>query len=220
MSHEAPSLDALRARLLPAILDEVPFEGWTPKGLAHATRACGLTDVDLLRAFPGGAVDVIAYWNACLDVEAAAAVTAAGEMKIREKITLGVRTRLTLAAPHKEAVRRGLGLLALPGHIGLGARLLANSLNALWYAAGDRATDFNYYTKRGLLAGVYGSTLLYWLDDSSDDHAATWVFLDKRIADAMRLPGLLTPMRQGLARAVKGIVTPIRPARPPSPGPV
>ncbi|KJV09704.1 hypothetical protein VZ95_09820 [Elstera litoralis] len=217
MTPNAQSLDDLRAQLLPAILDEVPFEGWTTKGLAHAARSCGLTEVDLLRAFPGGSVDVIAYWNACLDTDAAAAITAAVGLKVREKITLGVRTRLNLAVSHKEAVRRGLGLLALPGHARLGAHLLSNSMSALWYAAGDRATDFNYYTKRGLLAGVYLATLLYWLDDASDDHAATWAFLDKRIADAMRLPTLVAPLREGVKRAVQGIIPPFNRPRP-SPG--
>ncbi|MFY8106949.1 MAG: COQ9 family protein [Elstera sp.] len=208
------TLDTLRAQLLPVILEEVPFEGWTPKGLAHAAKQAGFTEVDLVRAFPGGAVDVIAYWNQSLDTQAAAVVAAATDLKIREKITLGVRTRLTLAAPHKEAVRRGLGLLALPGHAGLAARLLSNSMNALWYAAGDRATDFNFYTKRGLLAGVYVTTLLFWLDDETDGAAATWVFLDKRIADAMRLPSLLDPVK----RAMQGLAPPFRRPRP-APGP-
>ncbi len=206
------SLDALRARLLPALLAEVPFEGWTPKGLAQAAQQAGFTEVDLARAFPGGAVDVIAYWNQSLDTEAAAVVVAATDLKVREKITLGVRTRLTLATPHKEAVRRGLGLLALPGHAGLAARLLSNSMSALWYAAGDRATDFNFYTKRGLLAGVYVATLLYWLDDETEGAAATWVFLDKRIADALRLPRLLDPVK----RAVRGFAAPFLRPRPAS----
>ncbi len=214
------SLDVLRARLLPVLLAEVPFEGWTPKGLAQAAQQAGFTEVDLARAFPGGAVDVITYWNQSLDTEAAAAVAAATGLKVREKITLGVRTRLTLATPHKEAVRRGLGLLALPGNAGLAARLLSNSMNALWYAAGDRATDFNFYTKRGLLAGVYVTTLLYWLDDETEGAAATWVFLDKRIADALRLPRLLDPVK----RAVRGLAAPFRrpaPGNTPSstPGP-
>ena len=88
-------------------------------------------------------------------------------------------------------------------------------MNALWYAAGDRATDFNYYTKRGLLAGVYLATLLYWLDDDSEGSAATWAFLDKRIADAMRLPTLVAPLRAG----VKTLLTPLF-LRRPAPGPV
>lgn len=209
------TLEALQTQLLPAILDEVPFDGWTDRCLAHAAKLAGLTQVDLLRAFPGGAIDVLAYWNRALDRSAADAIAASPALKVREKITLGVRTRLEAAAPHKEAVRRGLGLLALPGHAATGARLLAGTMNALWYAAGDRATDFNYYTKRGLLAGVYLATLLYWLDDDSEGSAATWAFLDKRIADAMRLPTLVAPLRAG----VKTLLTPPF-LRRPAPGPV
>jgi ubiquinone biosynthesis protein COQ9 len=66
----------------------------------------------------------------------------------------------------------------------------------MWRAAGDAATEFNFYTKRGLLAGVYASTLLYWLDDSSDDCAATWAFLDRRTADAMRVPQAIGSLRR------------------------
>ncbi len=198
------TVEALQARLLPAILDEVPFDGWTDRCLAQAAKAIGLSEIDRLRAFPGGPVEVLAYWNRVLDQAAAEAIAAAPDLKVREKVALGLRTRLDAAAPHKEAVRRGLGLLALPGHAATSARLLAGTLNAIWYAAGDRATDFNYYTKRGLLAGVYLTTLLYWLDDESEGGAATWVFLDKRIADALRLPGLIAPLRQGM----KTLLTP------------
>ena len=57
---------------------------------------------------------------------------------------------------------------------------------AIWRVAGDTATDYNHYTKRAILIGVYGSTTFVFLDDDSDDMAATRAFLDRRIADVMR----------------------------------
>jgi ubiquinone biosynthesis protein COQ9 len=33
---------------------------------------------------------------------------------------------------------------------------------------------------------VYSSTVLFWLGDTSDDHADTWAFLERRIEDVMR----------------------------------
>jgi ubiquinone biosynthesis protein COQ9 len=57
--------------------------------------------------------------------------------------------------------------------------------------AGDRATDYNYYTKRLLLAGVLSSTTLFWLNDRSKDHAATWAFLDRRIDEVLKVGGRL-----------------------------
>ena len=99
-----------------------------------------------------------------------------------------MRTRLEQASSHKEAVRRGLSYLALPGNTKLAASSLYRTVDHIWHACGDQSTDFNFYTKRGLLAAVYTSTLLYWLDDVSEDHTDTWAFLDRRIADVMRVP--------------------------------
>ena len=86
----------------------------------------------------------------------------------------------------EEAVRRGLALLALPLNAPLGLKLLYRTVDAIWYAAGDTSADFNFYTKRATLAGVFSSTLFYWLNDRSEGNTATWEFLDRRIDDVMR----------------------------------
>ena len=79
-----------------------------------------------------------------------------------------------------------LALLALPLNAPLGLKLLYRTVDAIWYAAGDTSADFNFYTKRATLAGVFSSTLLYWLNDRSEGNEATWAFLDRRIDDVMR----------------------------------
>ena len=91
----------------------------------------------------------------------------------------------------EQAVRRALSYLALPRNAALGAKCLYRTVDAIWYAAGDTSTDYNFYTKRLLLAGVYASTLLFWLNDTSEGRAETWAFLDRRIAEVTRLGGTL-----------------------------
>jgi ubiquinone biosynthesis protein COQ9 len=56
----------------------------------------------------------------------------------------------------------------------------------MWRAIGDTSTDFNFYTKRGILAAVYSSTLLRWFSDSSIDGAPTEQFLADRIENVMQ----------------------------------
>jgi ubiquinone biosynthesis protein COQ9 len=56
---------------------------------------------------------------------------------------------------------------------------------------GDKSTDHNFYTKRGLLAAVYSTTVMYWLNDKTPDCTATWAFLDRRIAEVMKIPQVL-----------------------------
>jgi ubiquinone biosynthesis protein COQ9 len=109
-------------------------------------------------------------------------------LKLREKVALAIRSRLEANVAHREAIRRALALLALPIQAGLAARCLYRTVDAIWYALGDRSTDYNFYTKRGLLAGVYSTTQLYWLNDKSADCKETWAFLDRRIAEVMVIP--------------------------------
>jgi ubiquinone biosynthesis protein COQ9 len=107
-------------------------------------------------------------------------------MKIRERIACAVKTRLAILKPQKEAARRAAALLSLPVHAALGAKLLYRTVDAMWRAAGDTSTDFNFYTKRGILAGVYGSTAMRWFNDTSPDEKPTEEFLAARIENVMQ----------------------------------
>ena len=108
--------------------------------------------------------------------------------RTRDKVTALIRIRLEGAAGEREAVRLGLGLLARPQHAGRGLKALARTADAIWRAAGDRSADFNWYTKRGLLAAVYMATVTYWLNDRSEGFADTWSFLDRRMETVLKLP--------------------------------
>jgi ubiquinone biosynthesis protein COQ9 len=175
--------------LLEAMLPHVPFDGWTAKSLNLAARDAGLETGVVLRAFPGGPADVLDFWVS--ETDAAMLRVLEGRdlaaMKVRERVKLAVLTRLELAAPHREAVRRALTLEALPQHAPRALKQVYRTVDAIWYAAGDTATDYNFYTKRLLLAGVYGATLMHWLDDKSEGFAGTSAFLDRRLADVMQI---------------------------------
>jgi len=193
-----PEMDALRDRILDAALPNVTFDGWTRKALVHGAVSAGLVAEDVDIAFPRGVRGAVEHWLRRADDAMVAALEAADldSMRIRDRITFAVRTRLEQAAPRKEAVRRALAWLALPGNTGLAARSLYRTVDSIWWACGDRSTDFNFYSKRGLLAAVYSSTLLYWLDDGSEGQADSWAFLDRRIADVMRVPKLTGRLRE------------------------
>ncbi len=189
-----------QTRLIAAALAHVPFDGWTDAVLAQAARELGEGADFAARMFPGGPAEAVESWSTALDAAMLERLT--GEdfaaAKTRDKVTRGVRARLELLAPHREAVRRSLGLMALPHNAPRAARMLWRTVDAIWRAAGDRATDFNHYSKRALLAGVYGSTLLVWLDDRGEDQSRSWTFLDRRIADALAMPKALSDLAQRL----------------------
>jgi ubiquinone biosynthesis protein COQ9 len=182
------TLDELRPLLIEAMLPHVPFDGWTTKAAEAAGNDLGLPAGRARIVFPGGAAEMVAAYIEFADARMRRALEARGlhNLKIRDRVTVAVRTRLEQAVPEREAVRRALGILGQPQNLPLGARTLWNTADAMWRAAGDTATDYNHYTKRLTLGGVYASTLLIWLDDHSEDFADTWAFLDRRIGDVMR----------------------------------
>ncbi|HXP77969.1 MAG TPA: COQ9 family protein [Stellaceae bacterium] len=188
--------------LLAAILPDVPFDGWSDAVLTRAAERVGLERAELRSLCPGGIRDLVAWFSHWADRETMRALEARdlSALKVRERIATGVQTRLGVLAPHREAVRRALALLSAPQNLALGARLLYDAVDAIWYAAGDTATDFNFYTKRALLAGVYGATTLYWLDDRSPESADTLAFLDRRLGDIMAIPKATERMRAWASR--------------------
>jgi ubiquinone biosynthesis protein COQ9 len=182
--------EPLRRRLLDATLPHVPFDGWSERALRAGASSAEAKWPAVRRAFPGGAGDMLGFWNAEGDrlmIEALAKQDL-GAMRVRERIAVCVRLRLESLAGHREALRLALTRAALPANAPGALRALWRTVDAMWHAAGDDATDFNYYSKRGLLAGVYSSTLLYWLDDTSEDYTETWAFLERRIADVLKIP--------------------------------
>ncbi len=187
-----------RRKLLEAILRQVPFEGWTDRALRAGAREAGVEPMAARRAFPGGVAEVLAFWSGASDRRMLDELEKRDleSMRVRDRIGTAVRVRLELNAKHREALRLALGRAVLPGNAPGAMRALWRTVDAMWRAAGDTATDFNFYTKRGLLAGVYASTLLFWLDDRSEGFAESWAFLDRRIADIMRVPKALGRLRQ------------------------
>jgi len=177
-----------RARLLEAALPHVVFDGWTRTTLEAAIAESGV-DAGLARlAFPRGGIDLALAFHDNADRELAEelARTDLSALRIRERIAHCVRRRLELVADHREAVRRGAALLALPIYAAEGARAVWRTADIIWNACGDTATDYNWYTKRMILSSVHSATLLYWLGDQSSGFERTWAFLDRRIEDVMQ----------------------------------
>lgn len=183
-----PTLDEVRAALAPLIADNAAFDGWTQDALTLAADQAGV-DQDIARlAFADGAVAMIDAWFAHIDGVMTIAVPAAAldQMKVRAKITALVEARLAAVADNREALRRALAVLTMPQNIARAARLGWRTVDLIWRQAGDTATDYNHYTKRNILGGVYAATITVFLDDESEDWADTRAFLARRIDGIMR----------------------------------
>jgi ubiquinone biosynthesis protein COQ9 len=192
---------ALREAVLAAALPHAAFDGFTDSVLQKAGVEAGVDAITLARLFEGGPISLVEFYSAWADakMEEKLAGMDLKAMKIRERIAAAVKARLAVLAPHKEAARRAAALLSLPMHAALGARLVYRTVDAMWRAAGDTSTDFNFYTKRGILAGVYGSTAMRWFNDAGEDEKATDEFLAARIENVMQFEKFKAKAKEALS---------------------
>ena len=196
------------------LMIHIPFDGWTDTALKAACADAGC-DTDYWRSvFPDGISDAISAYGMLADTRMEQAFLAwcseQGDTHIptHKKIRQLILLRLEQARPHKEVVRKTLAVLARPQMAPLATRLLYQTIDTMWRAAGDRSTDYNFYTKRATLSAVYSATLLAFLSDDSPDNCKTEAFLDRRLKDVAAVPNMTRPVRAaaeaagGFARAL------------------
>ena len=209
---KSPLAEDQRAALIEAMVPNVPFDGWSRLALRSAARRVGLSAGEALALFPNGAAELVACFSRWADGRMLDRIEAMvpEPSHISDRVALAIATRLEIIAPWREAVRRALSVLALPRNAPLGLRLLYETVDGIWYAVGDRATDFSFYTKRATLVAIYAATLFYWLEDGSSDFSDTRAFLKRRLAGVVsmgkarrrfetaleHLPNLLRLLRQ------------------------
>ena len=196
MTDPSP-LEQLRRRLALAVGENAVFDGWSRKAVDSAAGQLGIDPVQARLAMPKSQSGMIDLYIQEVDrsLEAWFTPKRLQDKKIRGKIRALVWKRLEIMGPAREAVRRGLAILAMPQNIPLALRISWRTADLMWRIAGDTSTDFNHYTKRMTLGAVYASTLLAWLDDRSEGWKDTAAFLDRRIDDVMRFEKLKAEWR-------------------------
>lgn len=195
-------LQALRLRLALAVGENAVFDGWTEAAVNSSAAQLGIDAAQARLAFPKDAAGMIEAWIEGVDAAMITEFTPQkiAEMKVRDRIRSMIWFRLQTIGDSREAVRSALAILAMPQNVPIGLRTGWRSADLMWRLAGDTATDYNHYTKRLTLSGVYGSTLLAWIDDQSEGWSDTAAFLDRRLGDVMRFEKWKTEWRGNAIR--------------------
>lgn len=183
-----PTLDEIRLALAPAIARNAAFDGWSAAAVTAAAQEIGV-DADVARlAYKDAAMKMIDGWIDSIDLEVAHRLPPEklNAMKIRERITALLATRMEIMAPDREALRRAMGVMAMPQNLAQAAKIGWRTADRNWRLAGDTATDFNHYTKRMTLSAVYASLLVVFVNDDSEGFTEARAFLDRRIDNVMQ----------------------------------
>lgn len=184
-----PTLDEIRVALAPVLGRHAGFDGWSDAVVHAAADEMGVDRDVAMLAFKGKAIDMIDAWIEGIDLELARRLPAdtLNAMKIRDRITALLATRLEIMAPDRESLRRALAIMAMPQNLPKAAKVGWRSADRMWRLAGDTSSDFNHYTKRMTLSAVYASTLSVFVNDDSENFVDTRAFLDRRIDNVMQI---------------------------------
>jgi ubiquinone biosynthesis protein COQ9 len=189
---EPDSLVERKDRLFEATLGHVVFDGWSAQALAAGAGSLGLDAQAVRLLFPGSGEEARAWLDDWADRRMVERMKAAGlaGLRLHQRIAFALKARIAVLAPHREAVRRALAARFSPKGAVEASRAIYRTVDTIWWEAGDASTDFGFYTKRGILAGIHATAVLYWLGDDSEGAVATEAYIDRRIADTGRIPGL------------------------------
>lgn len=177
----------IQEKILKEALADIPFDGLNWDVVVRAADKCGY-DADVAGSvFPNKVTSFLQYFSTWADeqmLEKLKALTP-DEMRVRDRIREAVWIRLELLKPYKEVVRLSLTHWLNPLKKPKAAKMVWSTSDKIWKWAGDTATDYNKYTKRGLLSGVITATTLAWINDKSEDSQKTAKFLDRRIDNVL-----------------------------------
>ncbi len=181
---------AQKLSILQSALRLVPTEGWSDEMLEQASVKAGLSKNYGRLLFISGIKDLVDLYFSYIDVLMLELLSSKNmkDLGISAKIKLALKVRIKVLAPHKQVVAKSVSFLSLPWNAAFGLKLGWRTMDLIWgEVVGDASHDFNYYTKRGLLYGVYIASIQFFLSDHSKNHHETDEFIDRRIDDVLKL---------------------------------
>lgn len=176
-------------RVLHASLRHVIRLGWTDAAMIAGAREVGVSP-SIVGSFPRKEAALVEFFmDDCLQrlidiIDLQEDLTNLIPSHCVAKL---VRIRLEMQAPYISKWPQALSIQAQPLNIPTSFKQRAMLVDEIWHAAKDDAVDIDWYAKRTVLGGIYSTTELYMLTDTSVDFQDTWEFLDGRIRDVFDL---------------------------------
>ncbi|XP_043350876.1 ubiquinone biosynthesis protein COQ9, mitochondrial isoform X3 [Dermochelys coriacea] len=159
-SEDYESEEQLQHRILTASLEFVPTHGWTADAIAEGAKSLGLS-VAAAGMFQNDGSELILHFVSQCNSELSNLLE-----EQQKLVQLGQAEKKKTDQFLRDAVEARLRML-IP------------------YI--EKWPQINWYTRRTVLAGIYNTTEVVMMQDSSPDFEETWRFLENRIADAMKM---------------------------------
>ncbi len=164
----------------------VSTEGWSSNIFLKLQKK-NIEKNDLFYFFPNGYKDLLEYTlqNINEKLEYKLKKINLINFPINKRIKKILLLRFNILNEDKEFYKKTFNHLLLPSNNKISKRSLYNSVNTTWYLAGDNSTDFNFYTKRLILSGLYTNALFVFFSKEMKDVEEN---IDKNLKRISKIP--------------------------------
>lgn len=201
--QEDPQVTAVKDRILEASLAFVPSHGWSRQSLAKGAESVNYPTVTS-GLFPRGGIEIVQFFHKqCNEQLVDYMKQEVGNTPPTDPAAFAqkaIEVRLRMLIPYMKQWPQAMALMTLPQNVTIALSNVLTISDNICYYAGDRSVDFNWYTRRIGLAGIYKMTELYMLQDTSPDYAKTWTFLEHRIKEGSKMDSLLLKSEDATAQ--------------------
>ena len=166
----------------------VSIDGWSENVLEKLVNK-NIDSSELAYYYPNGYKDILKF---SLDeinysLEKIISKTNIINLPLNKRIKKILMTRLEILNKDKKFFNKTFNHLILPQNTKILTKSLYKSVDTMWYLAGDNSTDFNFYTKRLILSGIYVSTLLIFFNKNIEEAEKN---IDRSLKRISKLPKL------------------------------
>ena len=108
------------------------------------------------------------------------------QLRLHERVRELCILRLNIMQKEKKFAIKTFNHLCLPQNYKFSSKNLYKTVDQIWFLSGDSSTDFNFYTKRIILAGIYTSTMIHFVNNKNIDK--TIDFLNNQLKRVKYIP--------------------------------
>jgi len=170
-------------------------KGLNKNSLENISKRYGLNINEIELLFPEGNIDLIKFTLEQLnkDLEEYCKKIDLIRLPVHKRIKKVLLSKISLMNKNKLFYRSIFLNLLIPKKNFSLSNQLYNSVDQIWFIAGDSSTDFNFYTKRLILSGIYSRVILFFFNNNNQEELEN--ILDESLKRVSKIPEIKSKLK-------------------------
>ena len=158
-----------RLKVLVIAKNIIAKDGFNSKAFIKISKNTAINENEIHLLFPDGYNDIIKFALDQLNVELENYCKNLDliRLPLHKRIRKIILSKVLIMNKEKNFYKKLFLSLLLPKRSFSISKQLYKSIDQIWYIAGDTSTDFNFYTKRLILAGIYSRVILFFFNNNN-----------------------------------------------------